>query len=278
MSRYFAHAPIAHSLKKGERDKPLDVEYRVNNLLFHFVAPERIGADDWRILCGLVALATAENYASTDKSHETIDSEETDHVARLLKHSVSIKTTYAEIAQEAGYARESGSAYRVRDSLKRWFKASVFVEKLGISNSLDVEGHHILEELKARDQGNRVELSFCPVLSAAILGGSGEYLRLDMPEFRRLTSDVSRLLHIRLHWINQGKFGKVGIDTLVAYAYSADPVEDYTIRKRRKAIRDALEELRSNLNWSVEHKDGMYLIGRPACSAKQAPAASSVSS
>jgi hypothetical protein len=278
ISRYFAHAGIAHSLRKGERDQPLDVEYRVNDLLFHFMSPKLCGADDWRILCALIALATAENSKSADKPQGAVDTEETDNVARLLKHTVSLKTNYTEIAREAGYAAESGSAYRVRNSLKRWFAASVFVEKLGISNSLDVEGHHILKELKARDQGGKVELTFCPVLSAAILGGSGEYLRLDMPEFRRLTSDVSRLLHIRLHWINQGKFSRVGLDTLVGYAYNDDLVEDYTIRRRRSAVREALEELRTNLNWHVEHADGMYLIGRPARSTKQAPATSSTSS
>ena len=278
MSRHLAHAGIVHSFKKGERDQPLDVQYRVNDLQFHFVSPELCGGDDWRVLCALIALATAENSKSADISQPALDTEETDNFARLLRHTVSLKTNYAEIAREAGYAPESGTPFRIRNSLKRWFATSVFVEKLGVSSSLDVEGHHILKELKARDQGEKVELSFCPILSIAILGVGGEFLRVDMTEFRRLTSDVSRLLHLRLHWINQGKFGRVGMDVLMNYAYKDDAPTSNAIKKRRQAVREALEELRKNLNWTVEHTDRVYRIGRPPRMTKQTPATSSTSS
>lgn len=160
----------------------------------------------------------------------------------------------------------------------RWYATSVFVENLGIANSLGAKGHPILKELEARDQGNNVELKICPLLSAAILGGDGEYLRLDMLEFRRLTTDVGRLLYLRLHWINPGKFGKIGMDVLMSYAYNGDPSTSNALKKRRQAVREGLKDLRTNVNWTAVDVDGMYHIGRPPPPFKQAPAKSSANS
>lgn len=264
-SQPFVHANIFRSLIRGERKKPLDVKYEVNDLRYHFVAPALLGVDDMRVLQGLVGLASDQNRNLVSSVDSLDAADEMGHVSSLLAKSVSVRISVNELAREIGYGDDSGGSHStIRESIKRLYATSVFIEKLGSSKAPAIEAGRIIHTLRGKEQGGLLELSLSPILSAAVLGGTGQFLLLDMAEIRALTADVSRLLHMRLLWINPGKSGTVRIDTLMNYVYHEPSENEDTMRQRRSKVRKALEQLRTQLGWKVDQVDGMYRIGRPA--------------
>ena len=102
-----------------------------------------------------------------------------------------------------------------------------------------------------------------PQLTSAVLAQNG-YLRLDFEEVRKLKGDPARLIHSRLHWINQGARRVLLLSTLCEYVYGDKPVSPSGEANRKAAVREGLAEL-EGLGWSIrkmgtEH----YEIARPA--------------
>lgn len=260
----FVHGNIFRSLISGERKKPLDVKYEVNDLQYHFVAPTLLGVDDMCVLQGLVAVATDQNKQFRGSPAPMHDSGDLDEISKLLAKSVTVQISFNELAREIGYVDNSGgNLSAIRNSIKRLYTTSVFIERLGSAKSPAIEAGRIIHKLRM-DHGDKIELSLSPVLSAAVLGGTGQFLMLDMAEIRALTSDVSRLLHMRLLWINPGKSSAVRLETLINYVYHVASEKADTTRRRRSTIRTALDQLGTQLNWTIDEVDGMYRIGRPA--------------
>lgn len=255
------HVPgLFVSRSKGAPEQLMKVDHQMGTLRYRFVGPQ-LGPVELRVLNGLVALSAMQNppAAASPESSDSLD-----QVQALLSRNASVKTTYNHLAQSIGYQADSGSAHAsIRKALERLFAAAVFISRADDPGGKDVAAGHLLTQLKSREASKSIVVNLCPVLVAAIFGGPGEYLRVNLDEVRRLKSDPALLLHRRLHYLNAGaKARAVGLDTLVGYVWSEE-ARGNTHCKRRKRVREALLELKA-LGWSVTPAANSYLIGRPA--------------
>ncbi|MFN4360912.1 MAG: replication protein C, IncQ-type [Hylemonella sp.] len=254
----FAHAPgLFQSIPKGQARQLHDLKYQAGEFHFRFVGPQ-FGPMELRVLQGLTGLAALQTTQPTDR----VPGDMLKRISSATTQHVVIDTTYNQLARTIGYRENSGSSNTaIRSALERLFMLSVFVGYADSPRSKDFAALHLFNRIGSQETRGRLVVEMCPVLAAAVLGGRGEYLRVSLDEVRQLQSDVALLLHQRLHWINPGQSGKVGLEKLVAYVWPKQAC-DSTMRARRRDIRLALEELAA-IGWCIEWNGSLCTIGRP---------------
>lgn len=260
---------LFRSLKKGERKtKKLDVTFQFGDDSIRFWGPEPLGADDLRVLQGLVAMAAV----SGDGGRGIMLRPDTDNEAgqqlrlwldlkweALEMDALVAKGSYRQLAKELGYAADAGGVFKtIRESVERLWAVSVIVER-GAKRL----GFRILSDYASDEETGKLFVALSPRLAGAIVGGQ-RHTRIDMAEVRALQSDPARLIHQRLcGWIDCGKEGKIQIDNLAGYVWP-EASSPATMRQRRKTVKKALAEL-AGLGWGVqEYSRGKWSIERPA--------------
>lgn len=257
---------LFRSLKRGNRKKfKLDVTYTHGRDSIRFWGPEPLGADDLRVLQGLVALAGPGRLVLSAEPDGQIGSE----LRRTLqmqydaeqKDTIAYMATYRRLAHEIGYSTDSGGAYAtIRRSIERLWAVSVIVER-GDKRA----GFRILSHYASGVPGRRglLVVALNPRLAEAITGNR-PYTRIELSEVRALKADVARLVHQRLcGWIDPSGARSINMDTLCSYAWPERATSAKTRSRRRKSIRKALGEL-EGIGWSVsEYARGRFRIGRP---------------
>lgn len=259
---------LFRSLKPGERKKlKLDVTYEFGKDSIRFWGPEPLGADDMRILQGLVAMASISGENGRGILLHPEPCTEAGQQLRLLletqfdamaSDAMVVKGSYRQLAKEVGYANiDGGSAFKaIRTCIERLWAVSVIVERNGKR-----QGFRILAEYASDDSDGRLFVALNPRLADAIMGNA-QHLRIDMDEVRQLSTDPARLMHQRLHWINTGATQRVTLDTLCSYVWP-DECNPEAMKKRRQAARKALVEL-AKIGWnSDEYATGKFNITRP---------------
>jgi hypothetical protein len=257
---------LFRSLKRGDRKRlKLDVTYQYGkDTSIRFWGPEPLGADDMRILQGLVAMAAVSGDGGRGILLHPEPRTEAGQQLRLLletkfdaiaQDAMVAKGSYRQLAKEVGYADIEDSR-PIRDCIERLWAVSVIVESKGKR-----QGFRILSEYASDDVEGRLFVALNPRLADAIMGNA-QHLHIDLYEVRRLSSDPARLVHQRLHWINAGTAQNVTLDTLCGYVWP-DEATPEAMKKRRQTVRRALAELVS-INWTVdEYAPGKFNIGRP---------------
>lgn len=272
MAQPFVHAPLFRSLEKGQQKQlKLDITYTVKDAkvgtmsTFRFWGPEPLGATDLRVLQGLVAVATGQSLVQGNTPERLGDDGSMRANLKLrgdaLAHSViAARFRLTAFAQTLGYVRPGrGTLSQLRDSIERLSAVTVVVRKPGFDGS-----YHILSGYERDTASDEVVVGLNPSLTAAVLG-ENEFLRVDFNEVRTLRSDAARLIHSRLHWINQGSRRPVSIETLCQYVYADESTASAsTVRQRRRTVRLALKEL-AELGWGIEYtRPESVFVQRPA--------------
>ena len=259
---------LFRSLKRGERkNSKLDVTYQFGNESIRFWGPEPLGADDLRVLQGLVAMSGPQGIILGPEPKTGMGQQ-----LRLFldpkweavqENAMVVKDSFRKLSRELGYEDpDGGSAFRhIRRCIERMWAVSVLVEDRNGKR----RGFRILSDYESDEPEGKLYVALNPRITKAVLGDS-PHVRIDMNEVRSLKLDVARLIHQRLSgWIDPGKERQVTIDTLVEYAYpgGAEGVSRPTLSKRRKAVREALSELEA-VGWQAwEYARGKVLIRRP---------------
>jgi hypothetical protein len=260
---------LFRSLKRGERKKSkLDVTYTYGEDSIRFWGPEPLGGDDLRVLQGLVAMAAI----SGDKGHGIVLHHDTQSKAgqqlrlwvdlkwdAIEKDAMVAKGSFRQLARELGYAEDGGSQFKtIRQSIERLWAVSVIVERRGKR-----QGFRILSEYASDEQEGKLFVALNPRLAEAIMG-KRPHSRINMAEVRALQTDPARLIHQRLcGWIDQGKFGRVELDTVCCYVWPDEVTNPNAIKKRHQTIRKALAELAA-VGWITnEYAKGKWEIKRP---------------
>lgn len=253
---------LFRSLKRGERKRgKLDVVYDYGDgKRIEFSGPEPLGADDLRILQGLVAMAGPGGLVLSPEPQT-----EAGQQLRLFlepkweavqQDAMVVKGSYRALAREIGYANIEDSK-PIRDCVERLWKVSIIAQ-----NGRKRQGFRLLSEYASDDAEGRLYVALNPLIAQAVMGG-GQHVRISMDEVRALESEAARLLHQRLcGWIDPGKSGKTSIDTLCGYVWPSE-ASPSAMRKRRQRVREALPEMEA-MGWSViEYAAGKYDIARP---------------
>lgn len=252
---------LFRSLKRGERKKyKLDITYNYGEEELRFVGFEPLGADDQRLLQGVIALAGPNGLLLEADTEKEIGKQ-----LRLLlnaqldaakKDSLIVQSQLARLLREIGYEDGGDKRKQIIESLRRMSNVTVLVRYQKQEFPCQLLAYWVDE-----DTGSLfVCLNFR--LAEAVLGRRA-YARIEMHEVRALTSDPARLIHQRLcGWIDPGKTRPVELDTLCSYVWP-DQAEASTMRTRRQTTRKALDELRA-LGWTVaEYAKGKFEITRP---------------
>lgn len=258
---------LFRSLRRGERKRSkLDVTYKYGTDSIRFWGPEPLGADDLRVLQGLVALAAVcgPNGKGIILKPET-QSEIGSQLRLMLdlqwdaieKNARVVQGSYRALAHEIGY-KEGGDQFQtIRKSIERMWAVSIIVERNGKR-----QGFKILSDYASDECTGRIFVALNPRISDAICGDHA-HTRIDFSEVRKLQSDPARLIHQRLcGWIGQGQSKKVGIDTLCGYAWPNEAKPE-AMKKRRQTTRKAISEIAA-LGWKInEYAVGKFVMGRP---------------
>lgn len=253
---------LFRSLQRGERKRgKLDVVYDYGNgKRIEFSGPEPLGGDDLRILQGLVAMAGPFGLElSPDPQTEA------GRQLRLFlepkweavhQNAMVVKSSYRALVREVGYANIEDTR-PARDCIERLWKVSIIAQY-----DKKRQGFRLLSEYSSDSQDGKLYVALNPMIARAIMGG--QHIRIDMAEVRGLRTDPARLVHQRLcGWIDHGKSGRVGIDTLCGYVWPVEKKNPNTIKTRRQTLRKALPELAA-VGWTLdEYVNDKWEIGRP---------------
>jgi hypothetical protein len=265
MDRGHVLAPgIFRSLKRGERKKSkLDVSYKFrDNEILRFVGFEPLGADDLRLLQGLVSLGGPHGIL--------LDTEPNSKISRQLRlfldpkldaatqDALVVKETLYKLLNETGLTNTGDNIKVLKASLLRMSNVTVHVTSGNREAS-----YHLMSYAIDNDEG-KILVALNPRLTEAILGNRA-FAFVDMAEVRALENDPARLIHQRLcGWIDQGKFGRVELDTLCSYVWPNEVTNPNAIKKRHQTIRKGLAELAALEGWTVnEYAKGKWEIKRP---------------
>lgn len=255
---------LFQSLKRGDRKKmKLDVVYEYGDgKRIEFSGPEPLGADDLRILQGLVAMAGPSGLILGPEPQT-----EGGQQLRLFlepkweaveSNAMVVKGSYRALAKEIGAEIDSGGALKhIQACIERLWKVSIIAQ-----NGRKRQGFRLLSEYASDDADGRLYIALNPLIAQAVMGGA-QHVRISMNEVRALNSETARLMHQRLcGWIDPGKSGKTAIDTLCGYVWPSE-ASSSTLRKRRQRVRESLPEL-ENIGWKIEQfAAGKYCITRP---------------
>lgn len=254
----------------GPRDRKrlkLDVTYIHGDDQIEFRGHEPLGADDLRVLQGLVAMAGPEGLLLRD------DGTGSDGAQQLLldlftppgaivtaekkPDTLVVRDSFRALARAVGMDEGGASIKQIRKSVERLFGVTIFVERRKKRT-----GMRLLSAYASDEGSGDLYVALNPRIAGAILGDT-QHVRIELAEVRGLESDPARLIHQRLcGWIDPGKTRRATMETLMGYAWP-DPPTPAAVRKRRVKVRAAMEELRQ-VGWSItEDPELTFDIGRP---------------
>lgn len=246
-------------------------EYTYGENILKFSVPEGLGADDLRILQGLIALAGANVLLLGP-----VLKSKTDHSKQLRmalratgdakdKNGLYVADTFYHLAKEIGYKDPgSGSTIRqIRDCIERLYGVSITATN---SNTGRSEGFRLLSTYESDITTKSITVGLNPRIAHAVIGGEGSrYAPIDLSEICALTMDGARLIHQRLcAWINRGSTHEVSLETVCSYIWKTRSVNAATHRKHIERTKACLSDICA-LGWGIEYyKPGHVRISRPA--------------
>jgi hypothetical protein len=227
--------------------------YEVSHSSFHFKGPQRLSAEDLRVLQGVVALASIQQY-SFDPRNPVSDNGR--KLAKLIKATndgddgellyCAAKTTVYRLAAEMGYSEDGGGQRRVIiEALDRMAQVTIVYDDESERYPMDFLGYHLMKST------GEILIAVNPQIARAIWQ-EDNFVHIDMNEIRCLKGAPARILHQRICAIvDPGKKRPFLIDTLAGYVWPEEAHSASTMRTRRATIRDAVAEIEMLEGWRV---------------------------
>lgn len=253
---------LFRSLKRGERKKlKLDVTYIYGEgQSMRFVGFEPLGADDMRLLQGIVALGGPKGILLTPEPSTVTGRQLRLFLDPRFEASVQdglvVHESLSKLLAEVGMTDGGDNIKALKASLLRMSNVTILMT----NGQRQASSHLMSHDFDEAD--GRLWAALNPRIAEAILGRR-PYARIDMAEVRALQTDPARLIHQRLcGWIDTGKSGKVGLDTICEYVWPDEVTNVNAIKKRHQTARKALDELAA-VGWTVaEYAKGKWEICR----------------
>ena len=253
---------LFRSLKRGERKRhKLDVTYTFSEgESMRFIGFEPLGADDMRLLQGIVALSGPNGILLTPEPTTKMGQQ-----LRLLlepqfeatkQDGLVIRESMTKLLSEIGMTDSGSNIKALKASQLRMSNVTILVTKGQKQAAFHLMSHAFNEA------GGSLWVALNPRIAEAILGHRS-YARIDMAEARALKTNPARLMHQRLcGWIDPGKSGRAELNTLCSYIWPTQ-INDNAMKWRRRIARKALDELEA-VGWTVnEYAKNKWEIKRP---------------
>jgi hypothetical protein len=243
----------------------LDVWWRSSyGVYVRFWGPNLLGENEALLLLALLARAGVLHRDRLRKAHSDARAAQADHLEWLnsaVATTVEVQTSLRQIAESVGLGSGGASLDAVRRSLERLGAVSVWTGRESLAKRTTMQNHQLIK-VKLQADGSLC-IALAPLLIDAMLGSrrNNTYVLLSsivgMP-----ASGYSRMLAIRLSWINPGERGEIGIARLSEYLWPGR----IPTRFEKSKIRAALEVLGQH-GWLVKPKEkpshDVYEITRP---------------
>lgn len=273
---------VALSSGRREQAGPVRTRQILSEVEYVFDSPEALAVDDLRVLQGLFMLASrpAENVELETAAPRSPEGEAltaglavraslgAPTIAKYFTGGVSAASSAAGYDGSAG-----GSRAVVEASLARLREVEVatLVDGEETFRSRLLAWTPLSDASYGTERGERTAFALSPALSAHLLVGGEKtrHVRIEAREISALgRSGAVRAIHQRIcGFVDPGRSGKVGVGTMLAYAFGETESKD-TERRRMGDIRKAMEALGALPGWAVSHDDGdgrrrVYSIRRP---------------
>lgn len=252
---------LFRSLKRGERKKSkLDITYDYGkNESMRFIGFEPLGADDMRLLQGIVAFSGPNGVMLTPKTKSDIGRQLRMFLdpkfEALEQDALVVRESLTRMLHEIGLTDGMENIKALKASLIRMSNVTVIVKSGTKQASYNLMSHAFDES------DGRLFVALNPRITEAVLG-QRKFAMINMSEVRKIKSDPARLIHQRLSgWIDQGKKAKIEIGTLCGYVWP-DQATENTFKKRKATVRKALSEI-NDTGWKItEYRRGKFEIHR----------------
>lgn len=260
---------LFQALKRGVREGcNHSVTHQYGDVTLAFRCFEPLGADDLRVLQGLLAIGSPISnpvVLTADSSEENLDHREIRKNLLLTESSLHLETlvvqgSYYQLAKEIGLGTEGSKTFRrIRKSIERLCSVSIIAKyKDGRHHGYQLIGGYASSETR-----KEIHVVLNPRLTAAILGkrmdASGSHTRIEMDEVRRIQGDATRVLHQYLcAIISPGETKELLASTMRAHVWLQIPTPQKNkpayakwmerVKKQHQRIRLAMDEL-NRLGW-----------------------------
>lgn len=263
------HAKVAPSLVRmpglflvttsGPR-RSFDVALETKDMRCRLNGYEQLSVGDLEVLLGLIALAGRQSDESYRTTKRLTGRYPVTRVRQMLGREIEVRTTCSELARELGRSAGGATWPFIKQSVARISRVSVFIE-----SNCKTEAHSapLLRPVQEHESKDTIALALCPLLSAGVLGGPGEFIQIDMNDFRSLQdmSGVSRALYFRLLGFYTDQDHLMPIDRLVGLAYGSSIPSD-SRRKYRARVKAAAQAIAGLSQWRVKSCEGAGLSFR----------------
>lgn len=265
------------SLKRGDyKTQKLDITYEYSESeSLRFTGFEPLGGPELRLLQVLTAMAGPSDQLLEIKAPRTPQGQQ---LALLLEpkdlaiddRSRVADTSMYRLLSEMGLGDTGPNRAAVMASLYRLSNVTIKVSRPG--------GHWIMKLLSYRydeDMQGKLDSHLMVALNgritAAVMGTSSGYTRIDMAEVRAIKGDPTRMVHQRLcGWIDPGETRLVEVDTLCGYAWPDGKARDQTetqwaetMKTRRRKLKECISEL-VGIGWEfIAYGHGKFRVSRP---------------
>jgi len=260
---------LFQSVKPNERKRTkLDITYKYGDKTISFLGYEILDASDMRLLQFLVAMGThaptiSKPIINVREPHlfpilKTKDQNIINNaiVEGQKKDVIIIKTHIRKLLTEMNITTGGKNFQNIRTRLKRLASITIWVD-----NEKEEAAYYLLN-YKFDKESEMLHIELNNTITNTIIQNTN-YTLIELDEIRQLKTAPARLVHQRLcGWINFGKNGTVGMDTLCDYIWTT-PTLTHNIKKHRKqVIKKTIEELKS-IGWKIwEAEPGQYNIFR----------------
>lgn len=255
--------PLKRGVRKGRNHT---VTHQYGDVILEFSCFEPLGADDLRVLQGLLAIGSPISepvVLTADTSNEV--HREIRRNLNLTESCLHLETLVVQgscyqLAKEIGLCTEGSATFRrIRASLRRLCRVTIIARyKDGREHGYQLIGGYSSDEGK-----KEIEVVLNPRLTAAVLGkridASGGYTRIEMDEVRRIKGDATRILHTYLcAIISPGETRELLASTMRVHTWLQKPEPKQNkeartkwlerVKKQHQRIRQAMIEL-NGIGW-----------------------------
>lgn len=249
---------------RGERNHRVVHQYGDVTLEFSCFQP--LGADDLRVLQGLLAMASpiCEPIVISANTPTAPDHRKIRDSLNLTDPSLEILIVQGscyQLAREIGLKSRGGNTFRrIRESLERLSKVAITAKYQDGSQ----HGYHLIGGYSTKQTDKSICIVLNPRLTAAVLGkridATGGYTRIEMDEVRQIRGEVTCVAHQYLcSIISPGETKELLAPTLRAHVWLQGPPPEKhqqdayrkwleKVKKQNQRIGKAMEELVS-LGW-----------------------------
>jgi len=231
--------------KGSPRLKATEVVVEHDGVEVAYVTPYRMGAEEWKVLLAISALAGLDGSRFRGPEPMLWDAFLTEGMANE-KDAIRIRTTAYALLRELNLT-DSGASRKVLSGHLR--RLSTVMQQLRKGDRV-MSGSRLISYAHDEESGE-LAIGISPQMARAILGESKQFVRISLAEVRRL-DPTAVLLHAYFSArIRAGEEMRFSLDSLIQIIYGPDKVSPPTLRKRREHVRRSLLNFNKETTWSI---------------------------